>query len=245
MNRYYLSFSFFICVLLTDGLGFAGAEQKFVLNTPGPPPYHNSEQTGILDQWMSHAFKNIGLSVKLEWFPPERCLINANAGLADGDAIRISGLEKMYPNLILVPEKVYDGEFVAFSRTSFPVNGWESLKPYHVGIIRGHKICEANVRDTLSLTRARNTELLFQLLKSKRVDVVVNERIFGMAMIKNLGLKDIIILEPPLARLEFFVYLHRKHETIVPMLAESIKTMKSDGTRDRIFNEGLSRVSAF
>jgi polar amino acid transport system substrate-binding protein len=214
-------------------------QQTLTLNTPGSPPYHYPDQTGILDLWMQDAFARIGITVNLEWLPPERSLLNANTGISDGEAIRIAGLSEKYANLIQIPEKVHDCEFVAFSKINIPINGWDSLAPYDVGIIRGHKICELNIKNSLSLTKVDNTELLFLLLKNNRADVVVVERIFGMAMLTQLGLHDVAMLEPPLATQEFFLYLHNKHEDIAPRIARAIKEMKNDGTRERIYREGI------
>jgi polar amino acid transport system substrate-binding protein len=214
------------------------ALQRLKLNTPGEPPYHYPDQAGIMDLWMKEAFARIGMEVIMDWQPPERGIENANMGIVDGDAGRIAGIGKRYPNLIQVPEKIMVSEFVAFTLNStFSPAGWQSLKPYNVAIVRGHKISEANVVGTRSLIQARNTEALFLLLNNNRVDVAVCERLFGSVMAKKIN-PEIRVMEPPLARLDFYLYLHTKHEPLVLRVSEALKAMKRDGSYERLRIQG-------
>ena len=221
------------------------ATETLVMNTPGNPPYHYAEQDGIMDQWMQNVFRRLGRKVVLHWLPPERSLINANEGYADGDAVRIEGLSKIYPNLVQVPEPVYVGEFVSFAKgVVFVPTGWESLSPYHVATIRGHKITESNVKGTKSLVQVKELDQLFTLLNKGRVDVVVVERLFGEMIVKQRELRDVKLLEPPLARVDFYLYMHKKHALMIPEIAAAIKEMKRDGSQQRIY-ESVRRKLGF
>jgi polar amino acid transport system substrate-binding protein len=232
----YIFFVLFLFFFSTHDLF---ALQRLTLNTPGEPPYHYADQTGIMDLWMKEAFARIGREVIVDWLPPERGLENANMGNVDGDAGRIAGISKRYANLIQIPEKVMVAEFVAFTLNSpFRSDGWRSLKPYHVGIVRGHKISEANVVGTRSLIKARDTEALFSLLNNHRIDVAVCEKRFGSMTAKKIN-PEIKVMEPPLARMDFYLYLHKRHEPLVLIISEALKAMKRDGTYERLLRQGL------
>ncbi|MCK4786613.1 MAG: transporter substrate-binding domain-containing protein [Desulfobacteraceae bacterium] len=212
------------------------ARQTLTLNTAGNPPLHTPDQTGIIDLLVKEAFRRISKDVILQYLPPERALINANQGIEDGDMARIGGLSAAYPNLIQVPEKVFETDFVAFTRMKeLQLRNWQDLQPYDVAVIKGHKISEQNVIGTRSLLKANNIEILFNLLKNKRADIVVCERLFGLAMKKKLHLDDVRIVKPPLASLDFFIYLHRKHESLVDELASALIEMREDGTYRKIY----------
>lgn len=206
------------------------------------PPLSNSSDTGIIDLVIKEAFKRIGIiDVSIENLPAERSLINANKGLTGGEFIRIAGLDNVYPNLIQVPEKIIDFEFVGFSKNiDIKTTGWESLKPYSIGIITGWKILENNVVGTAHRTDVEDPCQLFRLLSLDRAGIVIFEKLEGIGMIKTLGLQGIKILEPPLAKKEMFLYLHKKHKKLVPMVAAALKEMKNDGTYENILKEGLS-----
>ena len=214
-----------------------------MLNTPGEPPYHYPDQTGIIDLWMKEAFARIGCKVSIDWQPPERGIENANRGIVDGDAGRIAGMSKRYPNLIPIPEKMMVSEFVAFTLNSkFRSAGWQSLRSYNVAIVRGHKISEENVVGTRSLFKARDAEVLFSLLNNNRVDVAVCEKLFGSLMAKKIN-PAIKAVEPPLASRDFYLYLHKKHEPLVLKISAALKAMKRDGTYERLQLQAQRRIS--
>ena len=58
-------------------------------------------------------------------------------------------------------------------------------------------------------------------------------------MIERLGLQSIRVLEPPLATREMFLYLNKKHLPLIPALTKQLRSMKDDGTYDRIFEKTL------
>jgi len=220
------------------------AEKTLVLNTAFTSPLSNDAQSGFVDVIVGKALHRIGYQLKTVWLPAERALINANAGIDDGDLLRISGLQKSYPNLIQVPEKVINLEFVVFTtKTSFPVKGWKSLKPYSVAIITGWKILERNIPAGTDLIKVNNVEQLFALLLKNRVDAIVYSRWVGLDYIQQHKLRGVKLLEPPLARRKLYVYLHKKHEHLVPRLARSLRHIKVTGDYRRAFRKILAPYS--
>ncbi len=212
------------------------AQEVLTLNTAVREPLHLPDQTGSLDLVIREIFNRIGRKVIIQAAPSERVLLNANQGIDDGEAARIGGLSEAYPNIIQIPEKIYDFNFVVFVKNAeFQPTGWETLKPYDVGIINGYKILERNIVGTRSLTKVESTDLLFTLLEKDRADVIVAIRVFGLETIKKRKLKGIKALSPPLAVKETFMYLHKKHKRdIVSRVAAALKEMKADGTYDRM-----------
>ncbi len=194
---------------------------------------------------MKEAFSRIDVDVALRHLDPEEALVNANEGKADGDAVRIDGLSILYPNLLQVPAIAFMTNFVAFlKKPESKLTEWNDLKPYDVAIIKGHKISEKMVLGTRSLTITENLESLFYLLKTNTVEVVVCEREFGTEMARKLNITEIIVSPPPLAKLSFFVYLHKKHEILIPGLIQAINEMHIDGSYNRIVDQKKSAVSS-
>ncbi len=213
---------------------------KIVLNTADVPPDSTQDHTGISDGILTEAFRRIGIPMRIVNLPSERALINADEGTDDGNFVRIAEINKFYPNLIQVPEDLLKFEFVVFSkRRNFKPAGWDSLKPYNVGIVRGWKILEENIKGTKSLTEVKDERILFALLDSDKVDMVVHDRVQGLVLLKKLKYRDIHILRPPLAVRNMYLHLNRKHSRLIPMLTEAIRGMKRDGTYDHIVKEVL------
>lgn len=189
------------------------------------------DQTGFYDLILAEAFQRTGNHIKIEHLPAERSLTNANMGITDGDFVRISGLDKLYSNLVQVPEKIVDFEFVAFTwRSDVRLENWNSCKPYNVAIVRGWKILETNLAGARSLVRVKNQALLFSLLDNHRTDIAVYSRFEGYEIIRRSGLRSITALEPPLANRDMFLYLNKRHQPMIPALTGQLRTMKQDGT---------------
>ncbi len=118
------------------------SQETLIFNTVFTSPISKTDQTGFADRVLAEAFKRVGYKLETVQLPGERAIFNANRGLADGDLLRISGLEKKYPNLIKVPEKVMDLDMVLFTKNKrdFKVKGWSSLTTESITIIRGTKV---------------------------------------------------------------------------------------------------------
>ncbi|MFZ5762518.1 MAG: substrate-binding periplasmic protein [Thermodesulfobacteriota bacterium] len=209
----------------------AQSAPPLVLNTYAGPPFSTADQQGYYDQILREAFRRLGVPVVIGQLPAERSLLNANSGIDDGDFVRIAGLEKRYPNLVMVPEKIDDFEFVAFTRRlNLETARWSALAPYHVAIVRGWKILEENLAGVWQLSAVDNQEQLFTLLQRDRVDAVVYSRREGHALLWRLGITDGVTLEPPLAVRPMYLYLNKKHQALAVPLAAILKRMKADGT---------------
>ena len=231
-----------IPLLMLQALPLNAQPVTLSLNTYAGPPLSTPAQTGYYDQILLEAFRRLGVAVTIGHLPAERSLQNADRGIDDGDFVRIAGLEQQYPNLLMVPEKIDDLEFVAFTRhLRLKTTSWNTLQPYHVGIVRGWKILEENLAGVRQLTAVKDQEQLFNLLKHNRMDVVVYARKEGYSLLWNQGVTDGVALEPPLVVKSMHLYLNRKHAAMVPPLAAILRQMKSDGTYAAIARQTLTR----
>lgn len=219
--------------------------ETLVLSTGVGPPFTTPQRDGFLDRLMAEAFRRAGADVQIRVHESsERALINANNGDDDGVVPRIKGLEKQYPNLVRVPETVFDNDFVAYSiHHRFATPDWKSLAPYHVAYLIGWKIFENNLAGHREATAVKDAAQLFNLLRLERTDVILYERWQGLWMARELGLPA-VAMEPPLARQEMYCYLNRKHARLVPQVAAALAAMKRDGSYRRIFDATLTPLAS-
>ncbi|HLD13877.1 MAG TPA: transporter substrate-binding domain-containing protein [Burkholderiales bacterium] len=218
---------------------FAAAPRVLVLNDTNEPPFTTETGDGFLDIVAREAFRRAGVELRLVKLPAERALLDANAGIEDGDLVRIAGLEKQYPNLIRVPEKLVDWAFTAFSKNPPIPSNWPAIRQHAVGYIKGWKIYEQNLAGTGNTIAVESSEQLFRLLALDRIDVALYSHWMGLALIQRQGMKDVYVLEPPLATREMFIYLHKKHAVLAPKIASALRALKAEGFYDRAYREKL------
>ncbi len=207
-----------------------GAREPFVSSREGP---------GFVEETVREALRRIGHELTVLPLPVERALVNANAGIEDGDLFRAPGFEADYPNLIQVPQPLINNDFVAFAlRPEIEVRNWVDLDRYSVAYITGYKIFERKLKDGRNVTTVRDNGLLLALLANGRADVVLNSRWVGLWAARRAGLA-VRVLEPPLIRVPMYAYLHRRHETLVPRLATALAEVHRDGTYQRLYKSIL------
>src|SRR4030065_736556 len=115
------------------GLPAAAAQRLHLVTVALPPIAPSDGRPGFADQVAREAFRRIGGEIEVSVLPGERALINVNTGLDDGDLLRTPAVEKDYPNLIRVPEKMMDFEFVGYALDQkLRIDGFGGLKPYGV-----------------------------------------------------------------------------------------------------------------
>lgn len=215
------------------------AQPVLVLNAVTEPPLTAEDNRGFLDTVAIEAFRRLGIGLRFVHLPAERGLLNANAGIEDGELIRIAGMEKDYPNLRRVPEKMYDMDFVVFTRNPKIPSRWNEIRKQSLGYIKGWKILEANTAGAARVTTADDPDQLFRMLDLGRIEVALYDRWMGLAQVRKHRLSGIHLLEPPLARREMFIYLHKKHEALIPRVAEALRTLKKENFYQRTFREKL------
>lgn len=207
-----------------------GAREPFVTSAAG---------SGVIEEMVRAALRRIGYEVTVVPLPAERALVNANAGIEDGDLFRAPGFEQGYPNLVQVPQPLIDNDFVAFTtRPDIEVRSWADLDRYSVAFITGYKILERNLKDAKNVTTVRDNTLLLGLLANGRADVILNSRWVGLWAARRAGLA-VRVHEPPLVRVPMYLYLHRRHEALVPRLAAALAEVQRDGTYQRLHDSIL------
>jgi len=216
------------------------ADTTLVLNTTGKTPLNDINKKGFMDLISTELFSRAGFGLRTVSIPAERGLKNVNAGIEDGDMSRIKGLDKVYSNMVRIPEKIMDWEFVVFCRKDLKLEqGWKALEGKSVAIINGWKILERKVPGKAELIKVRDARQLFTLLLKDRVDLIVYEKWSGLKMLADKKMSEYEIRSPALEKKEMFIYLHKKHKHLISKLDLILKEMKQDGKYAEIYQQTL------
>ena len=233
--RYNLSviIGFAICIFTTS----LEAQETMVISTF---PDDDAPLVIIAERVIRDAYTRLGIEVEIQYLPGERAIHSANYGKTDGELFRVAEINQTYSNLLMVPVPISYVEIVVFTKNvNFPVEGWESLRPYRIGFQQGMKLIEAKTKG-MKVSTTNSSELTFKLLKLNRFDIAVEPRKSGLYFVKNLHLSDITILEPPLERIPTYHYLNKKHQDLLPKLENILRQMEQEGTIQKINDEVIA-----
>ncbi len=188
----------------------------------------------ISEQVLVEAYQKLDMKIEFVSFPAKRGLMISNEGAVDGEVHRIKKVDYKYPNLIRVPTAINLAEVVVFTiENPFKVDGWQSLKPYKIGILRGIVVVEQGTRE-MDVEAFNSYDQVLMMLNFKRIDVGVLTRIGGLYYLSSLEFKDIEMLEPPILQHGLYHYLHVKHEALVPRINGVLKKMQASGRINEI-----------
>jgi len=215
----------------------ARAGETLVLNSGSRAPLTTPQHNGVLDVLYQTLAERLGITIQIQLLPAERALLNANAGIDDGDVCRVKSIANKYPDLIQVPEVITPIKLFVFSKNfNFKITGIESLRPYRVGILIGRKLLEEKIVGVKSLIKFSTDEEIIDALARNQIDLGIMEISQGVALIQSrLNIK---ILRPALFQDDCYLYLNKKHRLWVPMFSAELKKMKQDGSLKQIFNDG-------
>lgn len=173
------------------------------------------------------------LNIKLEFedVPGRRALALSSAGEVDGEIQRIGTLSQDYPTLVRVTPAInYIEPAVFATKVRFDVDGWNSIRDYSIGIIRGVGSSEAGTRGMARVTATANLETMVRMLDADRFDVMVTDLFSGLVAVKRDNLQARIYpLSPPLERIQIYHYLHERHRDLVPRVGHVIAQMEASG----------------
>ncbi|NJL58300.1 MAG: amino acid ABC transporter substrate-binding protein [Desulfobacteraceae bacterium] len=238
-------FVFVLALLSNLSVNTAESAEPLDISSVFISPLSNPEGTGMIDIIVTKAFSRLGIKAVIVPSNRKEALEKADKGLYDGDLLRVGDIiTPKYPNLIAVPETLYTFEFVAFSKNfDIPIAGWESLKPYRIGIpenavILINSLSEQNVKALIKFISIFD---MFNSLVKGETDIVIHERLMGYEQIRQSDMSSIHVLEPPVVSKPMFLYLHKKHQDLVPKVEAVFKDMKKDGTIPKLLAETLEK----
>ena len=214
----------------------AQAETPLSINTGFRPPVSDIYRLVI-----EEAFDRAEVAVDFREVAAERSIALANDGIDGGDCCRIAEIDQLYPNLLRVPVPVIDIDFVAFSRSpSLQLTkdeDWNALKPFEVGVVSGWKLLEVGLAEhpPAKIYTVSSPASLFSMLDKGRIQVATIGRLVGYRTILDMELSGIRVAEPPLVSRPLYLFLHRRHEELVPKLAKALQAMRNEGILDQYY----------
>jgi len=244
-------FFYIIC-----SIAFCFSKYAFSLNTVVPKAaienqYNFSSIEFLIEQEigrlvLTQIYQNIGIDISISPLPAKRSQYLANSGGNDGEIMRIWTYGNENPNTIRVPTPYYYLETMPFVLKASKINikKKDELANYRLTKIRGVKHTNNITQGMINIYEMSNTEEMFKLLLSGRVDIALTNTIDGHLTLARLGYDSIKAMEQPLAVLPLYHYLHKDHELLVPLIDREIKRLRNSGALQRLIRKAENKVIA-
>jgi ABC-type amino acid transport substrate-binding protein len=191
-------------------------------------------------------YARLNIRLEFEDVPGKRALALSSTGELDGEIQRIGNLARDYPTLVRISPPInYIEPSVFTTALHFDIKGWDSIKPYSIGIVRGVGSSEAGTRGMSRVTAAASLENMLEMLDAGRFDVAVTDLFSGLVAVRKLNLQSRISpLSPPLERIYIYHYLNEKHRDLAGKVGKVLEEMEASGElarlRERLVKEALS-----
>ena len=126
---------------------------------------------------VSEAYHRLGVEIEFSDHDAAAALRLVDTGKADAALQRIGGLDRDFPRLHQIPVPINVIQGGAFSKEHrFPVKGWNSLRPYRIGIVRG-VVFAAEGSAGMDVRVAADGVELMRWVEDGEVDVAVLPRV--------------------------------------------------------------------
>jgi ABC-type amino acid transport substrate-binding protein len=200
-------------------------------------------------EMLVEVYKRLGIVVQFVDLPAKRSLLESSEGRVDGEVQRILAVQDQYPTLVAVQPSFNFIEPAAFVRSgasaTLRVDGWPSLAPHSIGIVRGVGSSERGTKGMRAVEAVTTMENLMQSLDAGRFDVAVNDRFSGLLVLRRLGLDGKVQpVDPPLEHIPLYHFLHERHRELVPKVGQVIRDMQARGELDKLRRQVMEKMLA-
>ena len=238
-------------IIITLFSNYVLSKNEEIKNNAALSQYHFSSIEFLIEQEVGRLvlpqiYQNIGITISINPLPAKRSQYLANSGGNDGEIMRIWTYGSENPNTIRVPTPYYYLETMPFvlKYSTIKIDKKADLKNYRLTKIRGVKHTN-NITDGMDdIYEMSNTQEMFKLLLSGRVDVALTNTIDGNLVLARLGYDNIKAMAQPLAILPLYHYIHKDHKSLVPLVDKEINRLRKSGALKVLISAAEKKIIA-
>ena len=200
------------------------------------------DESTLIDRLLYSAVSTAGYDMTMDAATMAYAIQMANSGERDALASQAAGLDRLYPDLIMVPEAIGSVSFPAFAMigSDITISSWADFS----GLVVGHLYQKPYITEHLppDIEGAIQKDSFYELNRSLlngECDVIVTSTTFNIDLISADGILQVGLAE----HIPSYTYLNRKYSHLVPVIAQSIREIKKNGTYDRILTNQSNQNS--
>lgn len=194
---------------------------------------------------VEEAFRRNGIKSFFVVYPNKRATMMMKTGEVDGDIFRVGTFEA--ENYLRIDEVIYTTSFMTYSLDKdITITNWEDLKASNkrIGYFSIAQKVVNIINNRLKIPQDRQVKLTvdhytgFKMLINGRFDILVLGYFSAFDTLNRYEeLKDEVYFNGNAEEVFIYSFLHKKHEHLSPIIADTIREMKADGTFDLLKEE--------
>ncbi|OUR95522.1 hypothetical protein A9Q84_16955 [Halobacteriovorax marinus] len=176
-------------------------------------------------------YSSLGLRLKVIPLPPSRAK-NSNLDKSiDGEIARITPYGNDKPSLIRIDPSYYYLETAAYclKDSQLIIKSSKDLKGLKIATIRGVAHSNEATADLKNVHKMNSAIQLFDFVKYKRADVVIDTEINGRRLLQQKEYRSILKNCGTFARFGLYNYINSNRREVVSMVSSKIRELKKSG----------------
>ncbi len=191
---------------------------------------------------LKNAYENLGIELKFAVLPAGRALMHTREGVVDGEIQRLPIIEKSSPTLIRVPTSIGPLDACIFFTKQIRYTSLEDLGEYVFVYVIGIKSYDPLLKFFKKSHAVVNQAQSFKMIDLGRADLTATGRIGGLYQLKQLGIKGIYPLDPPMKKYHLYHYLHEGHRDLVPRIDQVLQNLSKTGELERLRTQAVENL---
>ncbi|MBB3169613.1 substrate-binding periplasmic protein [Simiduia aestuariiviva] len=181
---------------------------------------------------LREALANLGYHLRIQPAPPERSLRMVDAGVADGELLRLRDMTPHFKNLVLVNTPLQTTSMMLVtSANSAPNSGrWSEFHAQRFITVKDIFVSELLPRrfHNLENVEVENYHQALRMLQAGRADLILLPEAYFPIIEQMKGVQwpeKFSVLTPVLFDLTGFIHLHKRHAQLAKKLEHEIRAL--------------------
>ncbi len=232
-HRHYCRIALLLGWLLLSSISLAEPRPRIVFSCWIPP---NVEIHQGLKRLFTDAFDALGYDFSMHYRPNQRSLMEARAGISDGDCARTEDYGDNNPesNLVRIDALLAQTSMEAWSDTrkrQFRSEQDLAREPLRIGYVRGHVVVKELIeRHALpQITSVTSTEHGLKMVSAGRLDLFIGTSVSTRQEMENITLANPIYSVGHVLDIRGYAYLNDKHRALLPALEKELRKRLPEG----------------
>ena len=188
---------------------------------------------------IENIYNSLGLKLNIVPLPPARAKKSNLDKSIDGEIARITPYGNDKPSLIRIEPSYYYLESAAYclKDSTLKITSAKDLKGLKVAIIRGvehSNVATANLKDVRQVNSAIQ---LFELLKRKRAEVVIDTEINGRWILQQDKYRPFLENCGVFARFGLYNYINDNRKEVRHRVSSKIKELQKSGELEKMIKD--------